>query len=107
MKKTKIMASFLSLTLSMTSFAVTPISVSAETGEPTEIVTTAPTNATTSVITTTSGPVEPVKTTVTESTTAVTTTESVTTECSYSFNIKFTDEDDEPVENIKCLIGLL
>lgn len=100
MKKTKIMASFLSLTLSMTSFAVTPISVSAETGEPTEIVTTAPTNATTSVITTTSGPVEPVKTTVTESTTAVTTTESVTTECSYSFNIKFTDEDDEPVENI-------
>ena len=98
MKKTKIMASFLSLTLSMTSIAITPVSVSAESIETPAVMT----NEESPVITTTSGPVEPVKTTVTESTTAVTTTESVKTECSYSFNIKFTDEDDEPVENINA-----
>ena len=98
MKKTKIMASFLSLTLSMTSIAITPVSVSAESIETPAIMT----NEESPVITTTSGPVEPVKTTVTESTTAVTTTESVKTECSYSFNIKFTDEDNEPIENINA-----
>ena len=98
MKKTKIMASFLSLTLSMTSIAITPVSVSAESIETPTVIT----NEESPVITTTSGPVEPVKTTVTESTTAVTTTESVKTECSYSFNIKFTDEDDEPIENINA-----
>ena len=98
MKKAKIMASFLSLTLSMTSIAITPVSVSAESIETPAVMT----NEESPVITTTSGPVEPVKTTVTESTTAVTTIESVKRECSYSFNIKFTDEDDEPIENINA-----
>jgi len=82
----------------MTSIAITPVSVSAESIE----TPAGMTNEESPVITTTSGPVEPVKTTVTESTTAVTTTESVKTECSYSFNIKFTDEDDEPIENINA-----